>query len=278
MAGMQITPIADFSPTPVATQVQRVKSPLADTKRPEVQKKEKNEKKEELRDVVSRSKDGDTVQVTDKSTEKLEDDRFGRVDVLPKDGEKKADEESQALYKTDQKTEEQKAFSLKEEEKKLSNLPGTDQKMEEQKAASIKEDEEKPLNTTGVDQRSEDQKSLAIKEQDKEKAQEKEEKKQAVTSFAGMTEDQLEVMYRKGEISKQEYDKQVELKESLKETEEEFEGDTEKMVKGVLSTENKAERDSEEMKVAFSEDSSDKTEAAERIVIMDTLEKNLLGL
>ena len=202
MAGMQIRPISNSSPMPAVTQVQNVKGPLADAEKPSAQKQEI---REQLENVVSKSKDGDTVQVSDKSSEKLEEDAFGRVDILKKEDEaKKAEEEKE------------------------------------------KEAEEK--------------------------------EQQRITSFAGLTEDQLEMMYRKGEISKQEYDKQIELKESLKETEEKVEGDTEKMVKGVLASENKMNRDSEEMKAAFSDDSSDTTKAAERINLMDTIEKTLLGI
>lgn len=243
MAGMQIRPIADFSPVPATTQVQIVRSPLADTEKPETKKQEKEE---ELQNVVSKSEDGDTVQVGEKSSEKLEDLKFGRMDVLPKDEEKK-------------------------DEEKTGALPGSDRRSEEQKAAAIKEREKEEREKTEEKKQAEENKQL-------EENKQIENNKQTVTSFSGLTEDQIEAMYRKGEISKQEYDKQIELKESLKETEEQTEGDTTKMVKGLLSSEDKAERDSLELKTVFSEDSSDKTEAAARISIMDTLEKNLLGL
>ena len=110
------------------------------------------------------------------------------------------------------------------------------------------------------------------------KAIEEEGEKPKVTSFAGYTEDQLRQMYQKGEISRQDYEKQVKLKEQLKEEASGDTGEVNKMMKGVLGLSNEGDKDETELKALFSEDSSDKIPTAERIAFMDAVEKNVLGL
>ena len=104
------------------------------------------------------------------------------------------------------------------------------------------------------------------------KAIEEEGEKPKVTSFAGYTEDQLRQMYQKGEISRQDYEKQVKLKEQLKEEASGDTGEVNKMMKGVLGLSNEGEKDETELKALFSEDSSDKIPTAERIAFMDAVE------
>ncbi len=276
MAGMQIRPISDISIAPIVTSAGRVGSPV---EAPE--KVRETEKPEELDNVVSKSKDGDTVQVSDKSAEKLEDYTFGRMDIVEKDEGKAA----KAAAENEDKAGAQVAA---EEEKAAVNAQAVPAENAVAEAEEGKNADEKVIpNIASPAAGTEDKEAVkrALEEEEKEKEEEVkavETEEAKITSFAGYTEDQLKQLYQKGEISKGDFDRQMEIKEALKEESDqetnEEDGSVSKMIRGVLGTESKGGRDEAEIKAAFSEDSSDKTDAAERIAIMDTIERNLLGI
>ncbi len=226
MAGMQITPVGGTMTAPVTpTRIQSVAATAPESPQKAAEKKPvEKEEKEPLKDVVSVSEDGDTVQVVRESEEKLEDELFGRVDVL--------DQELSGVYNA---------------EKEITNI-------------EIKD----------PDEEEEEDKALKIEE---EPVEEKE-----IQSYAGYTDQQLEQMYLKGEISKQDYDSEMELRESREAEAVEEDEENARLAGKMAATENMGKQDEIELKKVFSEDASDTFKAGDRAEIIDTLENLALGI
>ncbi|HAG70339.1 MAG TPA: hypothetical protein DCL38_10275 [Lachnospiraceae bacterium] len=253
MAGMQIRPISEFSAAPAIPEVRSasVSSPEVD---PGIKLPEKEAKRpEELSNVVSRSGDGDTVQVSRASADKLSEDAFGRMDVIGRD-ERTGNTDGAVLQEQDPTDPE--VFGRNADEKVIPNMNPAPASSALEKA---KDDEE------------EEKEEEAVKSVETDDAAK-------ITSFAGYTEDQLRQMYQKGEISKRDYDRQMELKEALKGSNEDAEGKMSEMVKGVLGLESAGRIDETELKNAFSDKASDTTDAMQRVAVLDAMEKNMLGL
>ncbi len=277
MAGMQIRPVSDLSSAPVVPQVRSTAPPLADGAAEQVRAPEKKEQEKELENVVSRSKDGDTVQVSESSVEKLSEDAFGRMDIIGRSSEAdKAEAENAAAERPAAEAENteverpaadagaENVVALEEEGR------NADEKVIPNITASAVAPADKPqIERPDEDEEEKEEAVKAIEEEDE---------KPKITSFAGYTEDQLRQLYQRGEISRQDYEKQVKLKEELKEEASGDTGEVNRMMKGVLGLSNEGDKDRTELKALFSEDSSDKIPAAERIAFMDAVEKNVLGL
>ena len=227
--------------------------------------------------VVSRSKDGDTVQVSESSVEKLSEDAFGRMDIIGRSSEAdKAEAENAAAERPASEAENteverpaadagaENVVALEEEGR------NADEKVIPNITASAVAPADKPqIERPDEDEEEKEEAVKAIEEEDE---------KPKITSFAGYTEDQLRQLYQRGEISRQDYEKQVKLKEELKEEASGDTGEVNRMMKGVLGLSNEGDKDRTELKALFSEDSSDKIPTAERIAFMDAVEKNVLGL
>ena len=269
MAGMQIRPVSDLSSAPVVPQVRSVVQPSVEGTDGHVKAAEKKEQEKELENVVSKSKDGDTVQVSESSAEKLSEDAFGRMDIIGRsDGADKSDTDDAETGNAagDKSVADPGAASAVAMEEEGRNA---DEKVIPNITASAVAPADKPeIKRTEDDEKNEE----AVK------PIEEEGEKPKVTSFAGYTEDQLRQMYQKGEISRQDYEKQIKLKEELKEEASGDTGQVNKMMKGVLGLSNEGDKDETELKALFSEDSSDKIPTTERIALMDAVEKNVLGL
>ena len=277
MAGMQIRPVSDLSSAPVVPQVRSTAPPLADGAAEQVRAPEKKEQEKELENVVSRSKDGDTVQVSESSVEKLSEDAFGRMDIIGRSSEAdKAEAENAAAERPAAEAENteverpaadagaENVVALEEEGR------NADEKVIPNITASAVAPADKPqIERPDEDEEEKEEAVKAIEEEDE---------KPKITSFAGYTEDQLRQLYQRGEISRQDYEKQVKLKEELKEEASGDTGEVNRMMNGVLGLSNEGDKDRTELKALFSEDSSDKIPAAERIAFMDAVEKNVLGL
>ena len=226
MAGMQIMPVGGLSVAPIETgRVQNVRttSPDPAEKVSETQKDQKDQQKE-LEDVVSVSKDGDTVQVREDSAELLEDEKFGKVDVL--------DQELAGVYNA----------------------------REETPNIEIKQPE--PVET-----------EEKVSEIDTESGQGTQ-----INSYAGYTDSQLEQMYLKGEISKNDYDKEIAARKAREEEMKTEDSEDSKLAGKLAGAENKEDEDSIEMKKVFSEDASDTFSAKQRADVIDTLQNMALGI
>ena len=277
MAGMQIRPVSDLSSAPVVPQVRSTAPPLADGAAEQVRAPEKKEQEKELENVVSRSKDGDTVQVSESSVEKLSEDAFGRMDIIGRSSEADKAEAENAAAERPAAEAENIAVERPAADAGAENVVALEEEgrnADEKVIPNITASAVAPADKPQIERPDED-------EEEKEeavKAIEEEDEKPKITSFAGYTEDQLRQLYQRGEISRQDYEKQVKLKEELKEEASGDTGEVNRMMKGVLGLSNEGDKDRTELKALFSEDSSDKIPAAERIAFMDAVEKNVLGL
>ena len=256
MAGMQIRPIADFSPAPVIPQVRSVAPPSVEGADASVKAPEKTEQAQELENVIAKSKDGDTVQVSENSAEKLSEDAFGRMDIIGRDTDQ---EDNGTVVDAQVSAIASEADGRNADEKVIPNI-----------SAAVAAPAPKPEIETSEDKEKEEEAVKAVESDTDDQPK--------ITSFAGYTEDQLKQMYQKGEISKRDFDKQMELKESLKEETQGDDSETSKMVQGVLGLENVGKQEAEELKTVFSEDTSDRISTEQRIAVMDALEKNVLGI
>ena len=226
MAGMQIMPVGGFSIAPIEpSRVQNVKTVAPDAPEKISEKKTDNsEQQKKLEDVVSVSEDGDTVQVKEDSAERLEEDRFGHVDIV--------DQELAGVY----------------------NAPAETPNIEIKAPEKPEVEEELPAIETGSGQGTQ------------------------ITSYAGYTDSQLEQMYLKGEISKNDYDKEIASREAREEALKDEDEETSELAGKIAGTENKEKEDAIELKKVFSEDASDTFTAAQRADTIDTLQNMALGI
>ena len=277
MAGMQIRPVSELSSAPVVPLVRSTAPPSVDGTDVQVKAPEKKEQEKELENVVSRSKDGDTVQVSEGSVEKLSEDAFGRMDIIGRSSEADRAETESAAAEGSASDAENAAVERPAADAGAENVIALEEEgrnADEKVIPNITAPAVAPADKPEIERPDED-------EEEKEeavKAIEEEGEKPKITSFAGYTEDQLRQLYQRGEISRQDYEKQVKLKEELKEETSGDTGEVNRMMKGVLGLSNEGDKDRTELKALFSEDSSDKIPAAERIAFMDAVEKNVLGL
>ena len=174
----------------------------------------------------------------------------------------------------------------KAEEKQLENVISTSQDGDTVQAGKealdkLKEDEEygrvvdKGSLLAAKDPSAE--RRAELREEAEKKAEEKEEEKEEeknVTSFNGYTDAQLKQMYLKGDISRQDYDKEIEDRESKKEARGEEEEKFMKEGAQNVGKQKENERDADTIKNIGSEDSSDAPDAMMRAQIMQALDAN----
>ncbi|MBR1599094.1 MAG: hypothetical protein IJ661_09315 [Lachnospiraceae bacterium] len=247
--------MADISVT--KTQINPVNNPVTPAKvnnssnikavdTPEIQKEDRiedskssEERRERIREellenVVSVSEDGDTVQVSDDGADKLED-VVNQADIYDEEtpiNELKPDSYYVEMTKAAQ---EDKKIDILDNEKNI--------------IVEDSDDVNSTLNTVDSD-----------------------DKVTNITSFNGYTDTQLEQMYLKGEISKYNYDQEMNARETERE---ELQDNNENASKQVMATVNGMERvsqDAAQIKQAFAEDSVTAPDAAQRVEIMSTLQ------
>ncbi len=195
--------------------------------------KKTQDKVDPLENTVSVSEDGDTVQVSEQSKDKLEDDRFGKVTVKG------------ALQEEEQKDNVTSAEEQEEVRKEI-----FDEIMEEAEAAADKRAE---LTRNAVAEREGGTVERPI-------------------STMGRTSSQLQQMYREGDISKNDLDRALERREeqisALRESEEAF---TEKTV-GLDRLSKQQKADAKELEKLYAFDSSETIDASTRAEILRDLE------
>ncbi|MCR5250446.1 MAG: hypothetical protein K6E50_07570 [Lachnospiraceae bacterium] len=216
------------------------------TQKQREESKEASEKRKELQDVIATSRDGDTVQARKEALEQLkEDDEVGRVvskdsllaakEMTPAEQEKAAEE---AAEKRAAEREAQEAKAEAEREARQERFSPAAERMEQ-------------------------------REEDAE-----EEEKAQISSFNGYTDAQLKQLYIKGDISKQDYDKEIESRESSKEEQRADEAAFQKESAKGVGKMKENERDAETMRNIESPDSADAPDAMMRAQIMMTLDAN----
>ncbi|MBR5422265.1 MAG: hypothetical protein IK115_14075 [Lachnospiraceae bacterium] len=113
-------------------------------------------------------------------------------------------------------------------------------------------------------------------QKEKEEKEEEEEEQQQITSFAGYTDAQLKQLYVKGDISKQDYDKEIESREEERTQQGEKAEAFQKEEAQNIADMNENERDEQKMKNLGSPDSSDAPDAMMRARILQSLDANAI--
>ncbi|MCR4909574.1 MAG: hypothetical protein K5985_12160 [Lachnospiraceae bacterium] len=206
--------------------------------RPEEVAREEKREAEELDDVVSVSKDGDTVQVKPESAQKLEDDAFGTMIRLSDDDEEEKAETEQQVKENEKRREEiEEAVERNREaaERRAENA--------EKQAGEAEEDQEELLGNNNI------------------------------TSYAGYTDSQLETMYLKGDISKIDYDKEMTAREERREAETTNTAEFNQTMTANALQERKVEISEESLKLAFAPTANNETIRPEdRVDIVEKLQ------
>ncbi len=203
--------------------------------RPEETAAEQKREDKELENVVSISKDGDTVQVKPESSQKLEDDAFGTVIKLPDDAEKEKEETAQQIKENEKRREElEEAIERNQEaaERRAENA--------EKQAGEAKEDQDELLGN--------------------------------ITSYAGYTDSQLETMYLKGDISKIDYDKEMNSREERREAEATNTTEFNQTMTDNALQERRVEISDESLRLAFAPNANDNIRPEDRVDIVEKLQ------
>lgn len=258
--------------------------------------KKAEQRKEDLKDLIAVSKDGDTAQASADAKELLSEDRFGSVRKLGEDEKKNpaeeiqdrnpAAEEASAAEKLAEEKPERK--SPAEEEKRTGEeLAEAARKADEERAAERRARIEAQMQEARAEEKAErkesNEKAGDLAEENsainpaaggnEAKIPAEETKGQNITSLKGYTEKQLEQLYQQGEISKTDYDKEIQSRKEIRGDREEQDREfAENTVRGI-GLQEKAERDEQELKNAFDEDASDNLTPGDRIAMINAADE-----
>lgn len=244
-------------------------------------------RREQLEDVIAVSEDGDTVQATEKSLEKLAEDAFGHMEVrkdqtandeaideaaynVAKAGEDIAEEaEASETYDAADAMEEVAGtatgdtVSQEAIEESINEARLNGSRTEEAIAESI----ERTVNGTS---RTEEAIEAGNERAENEEAEK--EYNQKLASYQGISDMRLEQMYLEGEISKRDYDQEMEAREEARETENEDNSRFANQMTGAAVLQEAGQRDLNQIETAFSEEANDVISAEDRMEIIETLD------
>ena len=243
-------------------------------------------RREQLEDVIAVSKDGDTVQATEKSREMLAEDAFGHMEVRKDeaqtedtevnntapnaedtadkagDAEKTGEVTRQAIDQSTETaiegTESQQTIEESINEARV-NGSVTDE--------AIKESIERTMNGTS---RTEEAIEAGARRAEQEEAEE--EYNEKLASYQGISDMKLEQMYLQGEISKIDYDQEMESREEAREAENEENSRFADQMTGAAVLQEAGQRDLNQIETAFSTEANDLFSAEERLEIIETLD------
>lgn len=218
-------------------------------------------RKEQLKDVIAVSRDGDTVQATDKSRERLAEDAFGHMEVKEETvttGEVTDEAIAERVQTAIEGTESQQTIAESVNER-LAFGTRTDE--------AISESVDRTLNGTSRTEQ-------AIEAGDKRADQEEAEKEynEKLASYQGISDMKLEQMYLQGEISKIDYDQEMESREEIREAEGQESAQFSGQMTGAAVLEQNGQRELRELETAFSPESNDNISSNDRMEILQTLE------
>lgn len=233
--------------TPEIQQKDRVKDSIEDSKASEERRERIRE--ELLENVVSVSEDGDTVQVSDDGADKLED-VFNQTDIYE-------EETPTNEFKPDSYyVEMTKAAS---EEKKLDAI-------EDDRITEVFNNQDPNLESAQIDDSNDIELNPTLNSDDTDNT------KTNITSYNGYTDTQLEQMYLKGEISKYDYDQEMDAREAEREDQQDNNEDASKQVMATVNGMERVSQDASQIKQAFAEDTVTTPDAAQRVEILSTLQ------
>ncbi len=219
-------------------------------------------RREQLEDVIAVSKDGDTVQASEKSIERLEEDAFGHMEVR-KDQTASDDATQEIIAQTAEteveETETQQAIAESREETLMNNTITED---------AIKESTQRAV--TGTDRTEE---AIMAGNERAEREEAEEEYNQKLQTFEGISDMKLEQMYLQGEISKIDYDQEMQSREEAREAENKDNSEFGNQMAGAAVLQEAGERDLQQIETAFSDEANNNNiSAADRMEIIETLD------
>lgn len=264
--------------------------------------KEKAAKEQELENLVSKSEDGDTLQVSEQGVSRLESEmekKELKTELTEEEKEEKqakgqpapetrveraADSLEQKLAvigsagsgKEDQVRQEADRLKVEMAAAGQDNTGAGREIRLEQQAQKMEEDAKEiaAMKAEIAGRLNADQREAAVDEKPERGTGSGQEEKRVdinVSSYTGISNSQLKQMYQKGEISKNDYDKEMEKREEQLESMQQEDEEASKEMAGNVSAGNRVELDAQELKAAFSEDSSQTLDARQRVDIVDTL-------
>ena len=243
---------------------------------------------ERLEDVVSVSKDGDTVQVTEESNERLEEDAFGKVAVRnenePSDDRTGTVREETENIETVREVENTRGEDEDTRNETVDRNP-TRQRLEEaadqtkpdaakERLEAQKESDARRKEIIKDMVKSDDADKRADEINDK---KEEEQARQNITTYTGYTDEQLQRMVREGQISQNDYNKEMDARKDRTESAIENNNEFARDMAVNIAEEELTTRQGEELRTVFSEDSNDVPDAETRAEVLDKLQDFTLG-
>ena len=224
----------------------------------------------ELEDVIAVSKDGDTVQASETSKERLEEDAFGHVEVKQDNtetGERTEEAIAESAQTAVEGTESQQVIK-----DAIQNMVVDGTRTEE----AIEESTERAVTGTS---RTEEAIELgneraAEEEEEEDYIQETQTQKHEdqITTYTGISDMRLEQMYLQGEISQNDYNREMEAREDEREAEQTNAGNFSTQMTGAAALEESGERDLDQIENVFSDEANDNIAAADRMQIIQSLD------
>ena len=231
---------------------------------------QKASERPELEDVIAVSKDGDTVQASETSKERLEEDAFGHVEVKQDNTETGVRTEEaleQSAQTAAEGTESQQAIK-----EAIQNMVVDGTRTEE----AIEESTERAV--TGTDRTEEaielGNERAAEEEEEEDYIQETQTEKHEdqIATYTGISDMRLEQMYLQGEISQNDYNREMEAREEEREAEQADDGNFSTQMTGAAALEESGERDLDQIENVFSDDANDNIAATDRMQIIQSLD------
>lgn len=242
----------------------RERQDIREQSRQEEEKRKKLEE-ERLDHVIAVSKDGDTVQASEESQSRLkaeEEEKPAAAQALAEEKEEDAEEAKAAEGKVivnENTVKEQIEKEAEARERRLQILEDISSSSE--RAMSVRDlfsaaAQRKELAMTGQDEKDENNAYNQVK------------------SFIGYSDAQLKQMYQQGEISKQDYDREIDSREEKREEEQEESGRLSRQVTQEAALAEENEREGRGIKIAFSEDSSNTIRPEDRVDMIQKANEN----
>ena len=219
-----------------------------------------------LPDVVSMSEDGDTVQASKPGIDRLEEDEnVGRVVVKNKEQAERPGRQGQE--------EDSEAEAAGETQSRKSAIDQVEQAKKSVQASQVRRRELAERRMENAERAREAIiERLKADELAKERKETNSEQTAQLSNFVGFSDSEMERLYLTGAISKADYDKEMEQRADREESIEKESRTIEVDTLRSIAISERAERDSMEMKLIFSENSSSRLKPEQRAEIVDTLE------
>lgn len=224
-----------------------------DTNKPSKEEKSLKAKKEALENQVAESKDGDTLQLSKPSLSKYE---TKKKELLLKKDEMTKEDENIVLKENTEEIIDEKAEKIREEIREAELR--RELRVEEFKTELAKDEEREEILKDSVKKEAPETVSKEI-------------------SFAGKSDNDIAKMFLRGDISKAEYDSEIESRESEREVlankESEF---TKNLLEGYSGT-KEFQRFEKEIELAFSKEDNHKISAKDRLAAIEAAAGELIS-